>query len=93
MSCKLWDSSGKLAIIEATIALGKPGMSKLMLIEVVLGERRKRMDGIDPSFTRTNLRVFRFGSMDSLLAPRCRTETRIKKLGVYDPNFFETSYP
>lgn len=69
ISCKLGQSAGKAASIEATATLGRSeGSVNAMLMVVVLGERSKGMNWTNSPVVDHKLRVFIFGNKGSPMA-------------------------
>ena len=64
ISCKLGQGVGKFAISEAITDFGRSGYEREM--EVIVGERNKRMNRIDDSLIPHKSIVVRFGSKGSL---------------------------
>jgi len=75
MSCKLGHRVGRVVIIEATNAIGRPDVGNMMRMAVVLGERNKRTNGMNTSVVCNKLRVFRFGNKGPSSVQSCRTES------------------
>lgn len=64
--CKLGHRAEKVMIVEATNAPGRSDVLNRMVMEMVLEETNKRIDGTNSTVKEPNLRVSKFGSKGSL---------------------------
>ena len=72
---KLGHSVGRVASIEATTALGRPFLMKLISTVVVREERNEGMNGMNSPVTSHNWRIFMCGNKGLLMTQSCRTES------------------